>query len=376
MAQPLLEGSSSSSDGRGRQEEGEKLIVPCWEFDLHQWGAWSSQEGRRERHKARGKWVIGLRAPRPQTAPSNSTHAPSPALRHGDTGRTTTLNQRGPKSLSTKGDLTRHKLQETDHHSYLPGTGLSSPHLSLQNSNCDAGQGAEARLSCRCPVSDGFPWLVAWIPHRISPHKTCFLAKYYRWRTCKVQWNGLFYGFKPSSLKTSCSAVTAQACSLQKHQRKCLSVSAFVSVLVQPTVPPDLAQIPKQPLRRHCSAHTALPPHSLLASQTSPAIRTQLAQGFKGFSLAKPFPAGQGEQSRAGSHCLTSESLTRPSRKEQSAALWVQMWRYLHQWQGKEPFTQDRQLQRAERAALVKYSKGHHSWVSAPWQPVLHLPRG
>lgn len=53
------------------------------------------------------------------------------------------------------------------------------------------------------------------------------------------------------------------------------------------------------------------------------------------------------EQARgAVSHCLTSESLTRPSRKEQSAALWVQMWRYLHQWQGKEPFTQDRQLQR------------------------------
>lgn len=43
---------------------------------------------------------------------------------------------------------------------------------------------------------------------------------------------------------------------------------------------------------------------------------------------------------------LTSESLTRPSRKEQSAALWVQMCRYLHQWQGKEPFTQDRQLRR------------------------------
>lgn len=43
---------------------------------------------------------------------------------------------------------------------------------------------------------------------------------------------------------------------------------------------------------------------------------------------------------------LTSESLTRPSRKEQSAALWVQMCRYLHQWQGKEPFTQDRQLWR------------------------------
>ena len=40
----------------------------------------------------------------------------------------------------------------------------------------------------------------------------------------------------------------------------------------------------------------------------------------------------------------TSDTLTRPSRKEQSAALCVHTWRYLHQWQGKEPLTQDRQL--------------------------------
>lgn len=41
---------------------------------------------------------------------------------------------------------------------------------------------------------------------------------------------------------------------------------------------------------------------------------------------------------------ITSEMLTRPSWKEQSLAFWVHMWRYLHQWQGKEPFTQERQL--------------------------------
>lgn len=40
----------------------------------------------------------------------------------------------------------------------------------------------------------------------------------------------------------------------------------------------------------------------------------------------------------------TSEMLTRPSWKEQSLAFWVHTWRYLHQWQGKEPFTQERQL--------------------------------
>jgi len=41
---------------------------------------------------------------------------------------------------------------------------------------------------------------------------------------------------------------------------------------------------------------------------------------------------------------LTSELLTRPSWKEQSLAFCVHMWRYLHQWHGKEPFTQERQL--------------------------------
>lgn len=41
---------------------------------------------------------------------------------------------------------------------------------------------------------------------------------------------------------------------------------------------------------------------------------------------------------------LTSETLTRPSWKEQSLAFWVHTWRYLHQWQGKEPFTHERQL--------------------------------
>ena len=43
---------------------------------------------------------------------------------------------------------------------------------------------------------------------------------------------------------------------------------------------------------------------------------------------------------------LTSETLTRPSWKEQSLALWVHMCRYLHQWQGKEPFTHERHLHR------------------------------
>lgn len=43
----------------------------------------------------------------------------------------------------------------------------------------------------------------------------------------------------------------------------------------------------------------------------------------------------------------TSEVLTRPSWKEQSLASCVHMWRYLHQWQGKFPLTQDRHLQQA-----------------------------
>lgn len=55
---------------------------------------------------------------------------------------------------------------------------------------------------------------------------------------------------------------------------------------------------------------------------------------------------------------LTSESLTRPSRKEQSAALWVQMCRYLHQWQGKEPFTQDRQLWREQSSSVRWWQQG------------------
>lgn len=45
---------------------------------------------------------------------------------------------------------------------------------------------------------------------------------------------------------------------------------------------------------------------------------------------------------------LTSETLTRPSWKEQSLAFWVHTWRYLHQWQGKEPFTHERQLKHKE----------------------------
>lgn len=45
---------------------------------------------------------------------------------------------------------------------------------------------------------------------------------------------------------------------------------------------------------------------------------------------------------------LTSEMLTRPSWKEQSLAFWVHMWRYLHQWHGNEPFTQERQLEQRE----------------------------
>lgn len=43
----------------------------------------------------------------------------------------------------------------------------------------------------------------------------------------------------------------------------------------------------------------------------------------------------------------TSEMLTRPSWNEQSLAFWVHTWRYLHQWQGKEPLTQDRQLKQS-----------------------------
>lgn len=46
---------------------------------------------------------------------------------------------------------------------------------------------------------------------------------------------------------------------------------------------------------------------------------------------------------------LTSETLTRPSWKEQSLAFWVHMWRYLHQWHGNEPFTQERQLKQIDR---------------------------
>lgn len=54
---------------------------------------------------------------------------------------------------------------------------------------------------------------------------------------------------------------------------------------------------------------------------------------------------------------LTSEMLTRPSRKEQSLAFWVHMWRYLHQWHGNEPFTQERQLKQ-KREERVKELAG------------------
>lgn len=109
-------------------------------------------------------------------------------------------------------------------------------------------------------------------------------------------------------------------------------------------------------LQRHSLSPPALPtPPSLLPRQ----CQHPRQGGGKGFQSSlpssKPFPRGQGaatgpgQERGAGSRRLTSENLTRPSRKEQSAALWVQMWRYLHQWQGKEPFTQDRQLRRERR---------------------------
>lgn len=41
---------------------------------------------------------------------------------------------------------------------------------------------------------------------------------------------------------------------------------------------------------------------------------------------------------------LTSEALTRPSWKEQLEGSWVHKLRYLHQWQRKALFTQDRHL--------------------------------
>jgi len=54
--------------------------------------------------------------------------------------------------------------------------------------------------------------------------------------------------------------------------------------------------------------------------------------------------------SRPSACTLTSELLTRPSWKEQSPASCVHMWRYLHQWQGKFPLTQDRHLERVRAA--------------------------
>lgn len=56
----------------------------------------------------------------------------------------------------------------------------------------------------------------------------------------------------------------------------------------------------------------------------------------------------------------TSEMLTRPSWKEQSLAFWVQTWRYLHQWQGKEPFTQERQLKDRRVASIITPSSSLH----------------
>lgn len=53
----------------------------------------------------------------------------------------------------------------------------------------------------------------------------------------------------------------------------------------------------------------------------------------------------------------TSEMLTRPSWKEQSLAFWVHMWRYLHQWHGNEPFTQERQLK--QRDAKTPLGRGY-----------------
>lgn len=55
---------------------------------------------------------------------------------------------------------------------------------------------------------------------------------------------------------------------------------------------------------------------------------------------------------------LTSELLTRPSWNEQSLAFCVHMCRYLHQWQGKEPFTQERHLKQKLEETIKKAGKG------------------
>lgn len=60
---------------------------------------------------------------------------------------------------------------------------------------------------------------------------------------------------------------------------------------------------------------------------------------------------------------ITSEALTLPSWKEQLLGSWVHRLRYLHQWQRKVLFTQDRHLQ-GQRNALLP---GMHNLNNSSW---------
>lgn len=77
---------------------------------------------------------------------------------------------------------------------------------------------------------------------------------------------------------------------------------------------------------------------------------------------------GKATKKELKAECGTSETLIRPSWKEQVVGSWVHRLRYLHQWQRKALFTQERHLGEKGEGGLAGWEP-----CAARGEPVLSL---